>query len=88
MVRRIDASAAVAQLQLTARPTGQKWSAAFVSRSNISTGPAAAAWSVQQVGSSRWLLGAADGSLGAADGSGRLCQPARRATRTDPPTRD
>ena len=54
MVHRIGASAAAAQLHLTARPTGQKWSAASSCRSKTSTGPAAAEWSAQQVGSSWW----------------------------------
>ena len=65
MVHRIGASGAAAQLHLTGRPTGQKWSAASTCRSHTSTGPATAEWSAQQVGSTRWPRAGGGAAVGA-----------------------
>ena len=54
MVRRIDAAAAGAQLQLTARPTGRKWSPELNCRPITNCAAAPPARSAQQVGSSWW----------------------------------
>ena len=78
MVRRIGASAAAAQLQLIARPTGQKWSPELNCRPIKNCGAAPPARSAQQIGSSQWprAVGGAEGGalmgVGGPAGAGRL----------------
>eukprot|EP01052_Picozoa_sp_SAG31_P000692 SAG31_NODE_20_length_34168_cov_33.651296_18_plen_93_part_00 len=78
MVRRIDPSAAAAQLQLTARPTGRKWSPELNCRPIKNCGAANPGRSAQQVGSNQWprAVGGAEGGalmgVGGPAGAGRL----------------
>eukprot|EP01052_Picozoa_sp_SAG31_P033204 SAG31_NODE_3722_length_3949_cov_7.490130_5_plen_114_part_00 len=65
MVRRIDAAAAAAQLQLTARPTCQKWSPELDCRPITDCGAAPLARSAQQVGSSWWPWAVGGAEVGA-----------------------
>ena len=85
MVRRIGTSAAAAQLQLTARPIGRKWSPELNCRPITNCAAAPPARSAHQVGSSRWPRAGGGAEIGAADGPGRLCLPAGRVTLTNPP---
>ena len=70
MVRRIDVAAAAAQLQLTVRPTGRKWSPELNCRPIKNCGAAHPARSAQQVGSSQWLLAVGGAEVAALTGVG------------------
>ena len=70
MVRRIDAAAAAAQLQLTARPTGQKWSPKLNCRPIQNCGAAPSARSAWQVGSSLWPRAVGGAEVGTLMGVG------------------
>ena len=85
MVRRTNASAAAAQLQLTARPTRQKWSADAICSPMTRHVPAPAAWSAQQVGSSRWSREGGEAEVGADLGLGGSAGRPGRVTLTNPP---
>ena len=70
MVRRIDASAAAAQLQLTVRPIGRKWSPELNCRPITNCAAAPPARSAHQVGSSWWPRAVGGAEMGALMGVG------------------